>query len=159
VLAISAAPLNPMTLVAASTQRWASARDSLSLDPHRRSGQGRQAADYLARHGGIRDRLRWSAALARDDRRQRPLFIRAVRSALATSDCDLLEAAVRTARQLPRGDRARVAREFARPRFAHWGGTAIRAGLRVADKAALRRALHRTRRQPTTQANRPSCAM
>ena len=65
-----AAPLNPMTLVAASTQRWASARDSWSLAvASRRSGRSPSSSGSQPSSSS---RCRWcrlmtdaSAAIAR----------------------------------------------------------------------------------------------
>src|SRR5829696_5308207 len=118
----------------------------LAMDPRSSTGPGRQAAYVLASAGTVAERLRWSATLTRTDRRHLPLFIRAVRAALATSHCVLLRAAVQRARTLPAGDRSRVAAEFARHRYAHWGAAGLRAGLRVADLPELRRALKKTLR-------------
>ena len=136
---------------------------TLSMDPGRRTGTGRRAAYVLAGEGTVAERLRWSAALTRADRRNLPLFVRAVRAALTTTDCALLRTAVRRAQRLSAGDRARVAAEFGRPRYRHWGPTGLRAGLRVAGRAELRRALQRIsragqRRSPAT-ANVVTCAM
>ena len=105
------------------------ARLVLAMDPRQRSGLGRQAARHLATRGTVAERLRWSAALARADRRDLPLFVRAVRAALATSDCARLRAAVERARSLSAGDQA------------------------------LRRALHRAQRRPATRPRTAPCAM
>jgi hypothetical protein len=117
---------SPLTPVAAHL--------ALAMDPGLHTGLGRKAAGYLARNGAVRDRLRWSAALARMDRRSLPLLVRAVDAALETSDCELLHTAVRAARSLPRADRARVARK-------------------------LRRALHQAQRRPTTRGTVAPCPM
>jgi hypothetical protein len=130
---------------------------ALAIDPRGRTALGRQAAHHLATEGTVAERLRWSAALARADRRNLGLFLRAVRAALATSDCTLLRAAVRRAQRLSAVDRARVAGEFGRQRYAHWGPTRLRAGLRVADRPDLRRFLHKAQRRPATRA--APCAM
>jgi hypothetical protein len=106
---------------------------------------GRQAAAWLAANGSIDQRLRWSMTLARVDRQRLPLVIGAVDDALATRDCRLLRAAAVAARRLPARDRDRVAREFARPRFAHWGTQVLRAGLTVSDRPELRSSLRRPR--------------
>jgi hypothetical protein len=135
------------------------ARLALAMDPERRTGLGRRAARYLASEGTALDRLRWSATLAREDRRDLPLFVGAVRAALATSDCGSLRTAVRLARSLPRGDRAKVAREFGRRRFAHWGPSGLRAGLRVFDRPDLRRALRHAEQRTTTRGDAAPCAM
>jgi hypothetical protein len=132
---------------------------ALAMDPRGRTALGRQAAHHLAAEGTVAERLRWSAALARADRRNLGLFVRAVRAALVTSDCALLRAAVRRAQRLPAVDRARVAAEFGRHRYAHWGPTRLRAGLRVADRPDLRRALHKAQRRPATRARAASCAL
>lgn len=131
----------------------------LAMDPRQRSVLGRQAARHLATQGTVAERLRWSAALTRGDRRNLPLFVRAVRTALATTDCALLRAAVKRAQSLPVADRARVAGEFGRRRYAHWGTTQLRAGLHVADRPDLRRALRRSQRHPVTRARAAPCAM
>jgi len=135
----------------------------LAMDPRSRTGLGRQAARVLASEGTVAERLRWSAALARADRRDLPLFVRAVRVALAGSDCVSLRMAVQRARSLPVGDRARVAAEFGRHRYAHWGAAGLGAGLRVSDLPELRRDLQRTlrttRRRPADRADALSCAM
>src|SRR5215207_961083 len=89
-------PLRPLT-----------AQLALAMDPGRRTELGRRAARHLASEGTLAERLRWSAALARPDRRHLPLFVRAVRAALATSDCASLRAAVTRAQRLSAGDRAR----------------------------------------------------
>lgn len=136
---------------------------ALVMDPRSRTGLGRQAAHVLASEGTVAERLRWSAALTRMDRRNLPLFVRAVRVALADSDCGALRAAVQRARSLSAVDRARVAAEFGRHRYAHWGPAGLRAGLRVSDLPDLRRALQRTlrttRRRPANRADALSCAM
>jgi hypothetical protein len=132
---------------------------TLAMDPSRRTALGQQATGYLARNGSVRERLRWSAALARAHPRNLPLLVRAVDAALATTDCGLLKAAMRAARSLPRGDRATVAREFGRARYAHWGSTAPRAGLRLADHPDVRRALRRAQRHPTRRGNAAPCPM
>ena len=135
---------------------------ALAMDPRSRTGLGRRAARVLASEGTVAERLRWSAALTRADRRNLGLFVRAVRTALASSDCGLLRTAVQRARSLPAGDRARVAAEFGRHRYAHWGPAGLRAGLRVFDLSELRRALNRTlrtTRRPANRAAAPSCAM
>jgi hypothetical protein len=136
---------------------------ALAMDPRPRTGLGRRAARVLASEGTLAERLRWSAALTRADRRNLPLFLRALRATLATSDCALLRTAVKRARRLSASHRARVAEEFGRPGYAHWGPTGLRAGLRVSDRAELRRALQRTlrtiQRRPTTRAGLASCAM
>jgi hypothetical protein len=106
---------------------------------------GRQAAAWLAANGSIDQRLRWSVTLARVDRQRLSLVIEAVDGALATRDCNLLRAAAVAARRLPARDRDRVAREFARPRFAHWGTQVLRAGLSLSDRPELRRGLRRPR--------------
>ena len=131
----------------------------VAMDPHQQSGLGGRAARHLAREGTIRDRLDWSARLTRADHDQLPLFVAAVHAALASTSCDLLRRAVKAARTLPRGDRAVVAREFGRRRFAHWGATAIRAGLRVSNQAELRDALTRSRQHPATRGGPAPCAM
>ena len=131
----------------------------LAMDPRQRSGLGRQAARHLATQGTVAERLRWSAALTRADRRNLPLFVRAVRAALATTDCAMLRAAVKRAQSLPVVDQVRVAGEFGRRRYAHWGTTQLRAGLLVADRPDLRRALHQSRRRPVTRATAAPCAM
>jgi hypothetical protein len=149
-------------LHAPSPVRPLAAHLALSMDPGRRTEMGRQAAYILAGEGTVAERLRWSAALTRADRRNLPLFVRAVRAALATSDCALLRTAVRGAQRLSAGDRARVAAQFGRPRYSHWGPTGLRAGLRVANRAELRRALQRTsrasQRRPAASAS-VACAM
>jgi hypothetical protein len=132
---------------------------AMTIDPGRQSSLGQQAATILARHGSISNRLRWSAKLARSDRRYLPLFVKAVQAALASTDCRLLRAAVRTARTLPKGDREAVAREFGRHRLAHWGPTAPRAGLRVSNQPQLRLALTRLKQRPTTWGKVAPCAM
>jgi hypothetical protein len=106
---------------------------------------GRQAAAWLASNGPIHQRLRWSVRLARVDRQRLPLVIGAVDDALASRDCSLLRAAAEAAHTLPARDRDRVAREFARPQFAHWGTQVLRAGLTVSDRPELRRSLRRPR--------------
>ena len=131
----------------------------LAMDPLQRTRLGRRAARHLASEGMVAERLRWSAALARADRRDLPLFVRAVRAALATSDCASLRAAMRWAKSLSAGDRARVAGEFGRRRYRHWGSTRLRAGLHVANRPDLRRALHEAQRRPTTRARTAPCAM
>jgi hypothetical protein len=135
----------------------------LAMDPRSDTGLGRQAARVLASEGSVTERLRWSAALTRSDRRNLPLFIRAVRTALASGDCGALRAAVQRARSLPARDRARVAAEFGRHRYAHWGPAGLRAGLRVSDLPDLRRVLRRTlrttRRRPASSAGDVSCAI
>ena len=146
-------------LQARSPIRPLAAHLTLAMDPGRRTALGRRAAVYLAREGTVADRLRWSAVLVRANRRNLPMFIRAVRAALATSDCGSLRRAVRLARGLSRGDRSKVAKEFGRRDHAHWGSTALRAGLRVSDRPELRRALHQAQQRPTTGATPPSCAM
>jgi hypothetical protein len=105
------------------------------------TASGRQAAAWLASNGPIHQRLRWSVTLARVDRQRLPLVIGAVDDALASRDCGLLRAAAVAARRLPVRDRDRVAREFARPRFAHWGTQVLRVGLTVSDRPELRRSL------------------
>jgi hypothetical protein len=110
---------------------------------------GRQAAAWLAVNGSHGQRLRWSVALARVDRERLPLVVDAVRHALATRDCGLLRAAAMAGRGLPARNRRRVAREFADPRFAHWGTRAVRAGLTVGDHPELRRGLRRAQRART----------
>jgi hypothetical protein len=132
---------------------------ALAMDPRPRTGLGRRAARHLASEGTVAERLRWSAALARANRRNLPLFVRAVRAALATRDCASLRAAVKRARSLSPGDRARVAGEFGRPRRAHWGSTGLRAGLHVSERPELRHALHRAKRHPTTRGRAAPCAM
>jgi hypothetical protein len=132
---------------------------ALAMDPRRRTELGRRAARHLASHGTVAERLRWSATLARLDRRSLPLFVRAVRAALATSDCAILRAAVKRAQHLSARDRARVAGEFGRRRYAHWGPTGLRAGLRVADRPELRRALRKAQRRPTIRAKPIPCVM
>jgi hypothetical protein len=132
---------------------------ALTMDPRQRTGLGRRAAHHLAREGTVAERLRWSAALTRADRRNLPLFVRAVRAALATSDCAALRAAVQRAQRLSGSDRARVAGEFGRHRYAHWGPTRLRAGLQVADRPDLRRVLSRTQRHPAPRARAVPCAM
>ena len=132
---------------------------ALAMDPRRRTGLGRRAAYHLASEGTLAERLRWSAALARTDRRNLPLFVRAVRSALATRDCAVLRAAVKRAQSLSTGDRARVAGEFGRGRYAQWGPTRLRAGLRVSDRPELRRALHRAQRRPINRTKTTTCVM
>jgi hypothetical protein len=132
---------------------------ALAMDPRRRTELGRRAARHLASEGTVAERLRWSAALARTDRRSLPLFVRAVRAALATDDCATLRAAVKRARSLSRGDRARVAGEFGRRRYAHWGPAGLRAGLRVSDRPELRRALHRAQRRPVNRTKATTCVM
>jgi hypothetical protein len=132
---------------------------AVGMDPRQQSGLGRRAAAHLARDGATGDRLRWSAKLSRIDRDQLPLFIGAVQAALASTDCRLLRNAVKAARTLPHRDRVVVAREFGRHRFAHWGPTAIRAGLRVSNQAELRNALTRARQRPATRGSAASCAM
>jgi hypothetical protein len=107
---------------------------AVAMDPGLNTGLGREAAAHLASNGAVRDRLRWSAALARMDRRSRPLLVRAVDAALKTSDCQLLRTAVRAARTLPRADRAKVTRK-------------------------LRRALHRAQPRPTTRGTVAPCPM
>ena len=135
---------------------------TLTMDPRSTTGLGRQAAHVLASEGTVAEQLRWSAALTRMDRRNLPLFVRAVRTALAGSDCGLLRAAAQRARSLSARDRARVAVEFGRHRYAHWGTARLRAGLRVSDLPDLRRALQRTlrttRRRPANRADALSCA-
>jgi hypothetical protein len=132
---------------------------TLAMDSGLHTALGREAAGFLARNGAVRDRLRWSAALARTDRRSLPLLVRAVDAALETTDCELLDAAVQAAQSVPRGDRARVAREFGRSRFAHWGATALRSGLRISNQPELRLALHRAQRRPTTRGRVAPCPM
>jgi hypothetical protein len=150
-------------LHARSPLRPLAAHLALSMDPRRRTGLGRRAARVLAIEGSVAERLRWSAALTRADRRNLPLFVRALRAALATSDCASLRTAVKRAQRLSAGDRARVAAEFGRRRYAHWGPTGLRAGLRVSQRAELRRALQRThrvtQRRPAARAGVASCAM
>ena len=141
-------PLRPLT-----------AQLALAMDPGRRTELGRRAARHLASEGTLAERLRWSAALARTDRRHLPLFVRAVRAALATSDCASLRAAVTRAQRLSAGDRARVAGEFGRRRYAHWGPTGLRAGLRVSDRPELRRALRTAQRRQTIRAKPIPCVM
>ena len=131
----------------------------LAMDPRQRTELGRRAARHLATEGSVAERLRWSAALARGDRRNLPLFLRAVRAALATTDCGTLRAAVKRAQSLSAGDRALVAGEFGRHRHAHWGPTQLRAGLHVADRPDLRRGLHQARRRPVGRARTVPCAM
>jgi hypothetical protein len=135
------------------------ARLALAMDPERRTGAGRRAASYLAREGTVLERLHWSVTLARRDRRSLPLFVGAIRAALATSDCGSLRTTVRLARTLSKGDRAKLAREFGRRRYAHWGPTGLRAGLRVSDRPELRRALQRAERHTTTRGNAAPCPM
>jgi hypothetical protein len=132
---------------------------ALAMDPHRRTELGRQAAHHLASEGTVAERLRWSAGLARTDRRNLSLFVRAVRAALATSNCASLRAAVKRAQSLSAGDRARVAGEFGRGRYTHWGPTRLRAGLRVSDRPELRRALHRAQRRPISRTRAMTCVM
>jgi hypothetical protein len=132
---------------------------AVAMDPRQQSDLGQQAATYLARDGAIRDRLRWSAKLARTDRDRLPFFLGALRAALASTDCGQLRAAVKAARTLPHEDRVIVAREFSRRRFGHWGATAIRAGLRVSNQAELRHALTRVRQRPATRGVAAPCAM
>jgi hypothetical protein len=107
---------------------------AVAMDPGLHTGLGQEAAGHLARNGAVRDRLRWSAALARLDRRSLPLLVRAVDAALRTSDCELLHTAVRAARTLPRADRAKVTRK-------------------------LRHALHQAQRRPTARGGVAPCAM
>jgi hypothetical protein len=144
---------------AGSPLRLPAAHLALAMDPRRRTGLGRAAARHLAREGTVAERLRWSAALARADRRNLVLFVRAVRAALATSDCALLRAAVKRAQSLPVGDRTRVAGEFGRRRYAHWGPTRFRAGLRVSNRPELRRALRKAQRHPTGRPRIVRCGM
>jgi hypothetical protein len=150
-------------LHARSPLRPLAANLALAMDPRYRTGLGRRAARVLASEGTVAERLQWSAALTRADRRNLPLFVRAVRTALATNDCGSLRTAVKRAQSLSAGDRARVAAEFGRQRYAHWGATGLRAGLRVSDRPALRHALQRTLRttqqRPTGRARAVSCAM
>jgi hypothetical protein len=144
---------------AGSPLRPLAAQLALAMDPRRQTGLGRAAAHHLASKGTVAERLRWSAALARADRRNLSLFVRAVRTALATSDCASLRAAVTWAKALPAGDRTRVAGEFGRRRHAHWGATRLRAGLRVADRPELRRALRNAQHHPTARPRTIRCAM
>lgn len=144
---------------AGSPLRPLAAHLALAMDPGRRTELGRRAARHLANEGTVAERLRWSAVLARRDRRNLPLFVRAVRAALATSDCASLRAAVKRAQSLSTGDRALVANEFGRHRYAHWGPTQLRAGLHVADRPDLRRALHQAQQRPATRARVAPCAM
>jgi hypothetical protein len=146
-------------LQARSPLRPLAAHVVLAMDPRLRTGLARQAARHLASEGTVAERLRWSAALARADRHDLPLFVRAVRAALATSDCASLRAAVKRAQRLAADDRARVAWEFGRRRYAHWGPSGPRAGLHVADRPELRRALHQAQRRPATRARAAPCAM
>jgi hypothetical protein len=114
-------------------------------DPRLRTISGRQAAAWLARNGSRRQRLRWSVSLVLVDRAWLPEVVRAVDNALASRDCGLLRAAAIAARRLPARDRHGVAREFARPRFAHWGPQVLRTGLTVSNHPELRRGLRRPR--------------
>jgi hypothetical protein len=128
------------------------AAEVLARSDHRlATATGRQAAAWLAGHGSHGQRLRWSVALTRIDREHLPLVVGAVRHALGTRDCGLLRAAALAARGLSARDRRRVAREFADPRFAHWGTRAVRAGLTVADCPELRRGLRRAQRAPARE--------
>jgi hypothetical protein len=134
----------------------------LAIDPRQATGLARRAARVLASEGTVAERLRWSAALTRADRRNLRLFIGAVRTALATSDCPSLRAAVQRARTLSAAQRARVAAEFGNHRYAHWGPTALRAGLQVSDRPELRRGLRRTLSKAKgrpTRASAVSCPM
>jgi hypothetical protein len=133
-------------LHARSPLRPLAAHLALTMDPRYRTGMGRRAAGVLASEGTVDERLRWSAVLTRADRRNLPLFVRAVRTALATSDCGSLRTAVKRAQSLSAGDRARVAAEFGRRRYAHWGPAGLRAGLRISNRPELRRALQRSLR-------------
>jgi hypothetical protein len=142
---------SPLTPLAAHTL--------VDMDGDLRTGLGRQGAAWLAANGAILDRLRWSAALTRRDRNALPLVVQAVGTVLASRDCGLLRAAVRAGRSLPKPERARVAREFGKPRFAHWGAAGLKAGLRVSDQPALRRALHRIDRRRPARAGPVPCAM
>jgi hypothetical protein len=144
---------------AGSSLRPLAAHLALAMDPRQRTGLGRRAARHLASEGTMAERLRWSAVLARADRRNLPLFVRAVRMALATSDCASLRVAVKRAQSLSAGDRARIAGEFGRRRYAHWGPTRLRAGLRVANRPDLRHALHKAQRLSTIRATAAPCAM
>jgi hypothetical protein len=113
-----------------SPLRPLAARLVLAMDPRRRTELGRRAARHLASEGSVAERLRWSAALVRADRRNLPLFVRALRAALATRDCAVLRAAVKQAQSLS-----------------------------LADRPNLRRALHRAQRRPVTRARAAPCAM
>jgi hypothetical protein len=144
---------------AGSPLRPLAAHLALAMDPRQRTGLGRRAARHLAGEGTTAERLRWSAALARADRRNLPLFVRALRMALATSDCATLRAAVKRAQSLSASDRALLAGEFGRRRYAHWGPTRLRAGLRVANRPDLRHALHKAQRRPAARATAATCAM
>jgi hypothetical protein len=144
---------------AGSPLRPLAAHLALAMDPRHQTGLGRAAAHHLASEGTVAERLRWSAALARGDRRNLALFVRAVRTALAASDCASLRAAVKWAKGLPAGDRRRVAGEFGRRRFAHWGPTRLRAGLHVSDRPELRRALRKAQRNPAARPRTIRCAM
>jgi hypothetical protein len=114
-------------------------------DPRLVTTSGRQAAAWLARNGSQHQRLRWSVALALVDRAWLPEVVRAVDNALASRDCGLLRAAGIAARRLPGRDRRGIAREFARPRFGHWGHQVLKTGLTVANHPELRRGLRRPR--------------
>jgi hypothetical protein len=144
---------------AGSPLRPLAAHLALAMDPRQRTGLGHRAARHLASEGTVAERLRWSAALARADRRNLPLFVRAVRMALASSDCASLRAAVKRSQSLSAGDRVLIAGEFGRRRYGHWGPIRLRAGVRVADRPDLRHALHKARRHPATRASATPCAV
>jgi hypothetical protein len=85
-----------------------------SIDPRLQTSLGRQAANWLARNGQIRERLRWAERLSRHDQRHLPLLARAISAAVASNDCAVLQAAANAAKALPGQERAKLVRKLAK---------------------------------------------
>jgi hypothetical protein len=135
-----------------------SAETLLRLDPELRTAQAQEAARWLARFGSHQKRLRWAVVVMKREPNTLALLRLAVRDAITADQCDLLRAAVATARTLPTDSPARrsLADEFATSdALTHWGATSVAAGRKVAHTARLERAARSLRSGAVARGAKP----